>query len=155
VLSTEEMDKVIETDKLFIDAGLSEEQALVRVPPGTPVVFAGGCECLHGSVLSGRAMDDRACVAIVIRVMELLQGKASDADLYCLLAVQEELGTRGASVGAFSVDPDMAVVLDVTHAQNADEKREERTFPMGKGGAIGVGPNMSRRLSDRQTHRLA
>lgn len=148
VLSTEDMDKVIETDKLFIDTGLSEEQATERVPLGTPVVFAGSCECLHGSALCSRALDDRACVAILIRVMELLKGSELEADLYCLLAVQEELGTRGASVGAYCVDPDIAVVLDVTHARTPDAKKEE-ALPMGKGAAIGVGPNMSRRLSDR------
>lgn len=147
ILSAEEMDKAVEPDKLFIDAGLSAETAEARVPPGTPVVFAGSCEKLHGDVLSGKALDDRACAAVLIRVMERLKDTPLRADICCLLASQEELGMRGAAVGAFSAEPALAIALDATHARTPDAKKWE-TLPMGLGPAIGVGPNMNRRVTE-------
>jgi putative aminopeptidase FrvX len=147
ILSAEEMEKAIEPEKLRIDVGLSAEACDARVPPGTPVVFAGGCEKLSGDVFSGKALDDRACVAILIRVMERLKDTPLRADICCLLAAQEELGMRGAAVGAFSAEPALAIALDATHARTPDAKKGE-TLPMGQGAAIGVGPNMNRRVTE-------
>jgi putative aminopeptidase FrvX len=147
ILSHEEMDRVIEADKLFIDVGMENEEAEKRIPPGTSAVFAGVCSRLGKTCISGKALDDRACVAIVIATMEALRDRELSADIYCLVSVQEELGLRGAETGAYSVRPDMAIVLDATHAHTPDSKRWE-ALDMGGGAAIGVGPNMNRALTE-------
>ena len=147
ILDREEMDKSIDAKKLCIDVGLSEEEARKRVPLGTPAVFAAACRELGGRQLCGKALDDRACLAVMIRTMERLQGRQLGADIVCLVAVQEELGLRGAVTGAFSVAPDWAVTLDVTHAGTPDAKKSE-TMELGAGAAIAVGPNMSRTMTD-------
>ena len=146
VLSSEDMDKSIDVDKLLIDVGLTEE-SVKKIPQGTPVVFAGGVENLGASNLCGKAMDDRACTATIIKTMEKLHGRKLDVDIYVLFSVQEELGLRGATTGAFAVEPDMAVAVDVTHAFTPDAKKHE-TVEMGKGVAIGVGPNMNQNITD-------
>ena len=146
VLSSEDMNKSIDVDKLFIDVGLTEE-GVKKIPLGTPVVFAGGIERLGALNLCGKAMDDRACTATVIKAMENLHGRKLDVDVYVLLSVQEELGLRGATTGTFSVEPDMAIAVDVTHAFTPDAKKHE-TVEMGKGVAIGVGPNMNQNITD-------
>lgn len=145
-LKAEDMDKSIDSKKLFIDVGLSAERARELVPLGTPAVFAGSAECFGENEICSKALDDRACVAIIIKIMEELSSRAPALDVYCLISTQEELGMRGAITGAFAVEPDYAVALDVTHAATPDSKKGE-TMDMGKGAAIGVGPNMSRRLS--------
>lgn len=147
-LSAEDMEKALGTDKLFVDVGLSEEAVKEKVPLGTPAVFAAGCEELgHSGRICGKALDDRACAAIVIKAMEYLTGKALDVDVYVLLSAQEEVGGRGAQTGVFSIAPDLAIAIDVTHARTPDAKKEE-TLEMNKGVAIGVGPNMNQSITD-------
>ncbi len=145
-MTSEDMDKSIDTKKLFIDVGLSAERAKQLVPLGTPVVFVGGAECFGEHQICSKALDDRACVAIIIKVMETLAQKNLGLDVYCLISTQEELGMRGAITGTYSINPDFAVSLDVTHAATPDSKKGE-TMDMGKGAAIGVGPNLSRPLT--------
>ena len=147
VLEAGEADKSIPADKLFVDVGLSEDEVKKRVPLGTPIVFDGGCAHLGQSMLCGKALDDRSCVAIIIKAFEKLQGKALDVDVWALISTQEELGCRGAIPGAYGVHPDYAIALDVTHAWTPDAKKHD-TMELGKGAAVGVGPGMNRRLTD-------
>ena len=145
-LSSEDMDKSIDAKKLFIDAGLSAERAKELIPLGTAAVFAGEGECFGEHQICSMALDDRSCVAIIIKIMEALSSHSLGLDGYCLISTQEELGMRGAVTGAYAIAPDYAVALDVTHAATPDSKKGE-TMDMGKGAAIGVGPNMNRALS--------
>ncbi len=147
VLTADEQDKAIEPDKLFIDAGLKEEEAEKLVPPGTPAVFDASCERLGPARLCGKALDDRACAAILIKVMEQLAGRDLSVDVCCLISTQEEVGCRGAQTGAYAARPDLAVAVDVTHGWTPDAKKEE-TMTMGVGAAIGVGPGMTKKISD-------
>lgn len=147
VLKGEEMDKSVPLDKLTIDVGLSQEEAERLVPPGTPAVFAAGCEELGRGRLCGKALDDRSCAAILIKAFEDLSAMDLPADVYLLISTQEEVGGRGAITGAWSVDPDYAIVVDVTHARTPDAK--DVTTDLGKGAAIGIGPNMNRAMTKR------
>ncbi len=147
-LTEDEMEKSIDADKLFIDVGLTQEEAEARVPLGTPVVYAGGVTELTENVLCGKSLDDRSCVAIALKTMEALSEAPLNVDLACLISTQEELGTRGATVGAYNVAPDYAIALDVTFASTPDTKKGE-TMELRKGAAIGVGPNMHRALTQR------
>jgi len=146
-LTEEEMDKSIDAKKLFIDVGLSETEAIKRVPLGTAAVFAGGVEELSLGTLCGKSLDDRACAAIIIQVMERLSKKEPKVDICCLFSTQEELGTRGAVTGAYGVNPDYAVAVDVTFASTPDTKKGE-TMELRQGAAIGVGPNMNRKITN-------
>jgi endoglucanase len=147
ILSGEDMDKTIDTEKLFIDVGLNENEAKLRVPPGTPAVFAGKADKIGDGVICGKSLDNRVCAAIIIKLMEILSSKKLNADIYCLFSVQEELGARGAITGAFGINPDYAVVIDATFATTPDSGKAQ-TLKMGKGAAIGVGPNMNRNITD-------
>ena len=146
-LTKEEQGKPLAADKLYIDVGLTQEQAVERVPLGTPAVYGGGVQRLGAEMLCGKSMDDRSCVAVIIKLMEALQNAELDMDVYCLISTQEELGTRGAVTGAYGAAPDYAIVLDVTHAETPDAPKH-KTFKLGGGAAVGVGPNFNRRLTD-------
>ncbi|MDR1131348.1 MAG: M42 family peptidase [Oscillospiraceae bacterium] len=146
VLSSGDMDKAIDPEKLFIDVGLSEEAAEKRIPLGTPAVYAGGIETLNGSVICGKSLDDRSCVAILLQLMKRLSGEDLSVDVCCLLSTQEELGMRGAAAGVYGIDPDYAIVLDVTFAAAPDFKGPE-TLELRRGAAIGIGPGMDRGLT--------
>ncbi len=144
-LRKEEMDQSISEDKLYIDVGLSQEDAERLIPPGTPAVFAAGCEDFGKNQLCGKALDDRSCAAILLKVFEEVSGKELDTDVVLLLSAQEEVGCRGAVTGAWSIAPDYAVIVDVTFAKTPDGK--DVLTEMGKGAAIGIGPNMNRTIT--------
>ena len=145
--SSSSADRALEPDRLLIDVGMGQEYAKSHIPLGTPVIFASGCEQFNENLICGKALDDRACVAILLRTMERLREAALDVDLYCLISTQEEVGLRGAITGTYAIEPDYAIAVDVTHAYTPDAKRE-KTLTMGEGAAIAVGPNMNRAFTN-------
>ncbi|MBQ3276003.1 MAG: M20/M25/M40 family metallo-hydrolase [Oscillospiraceae bacterium] len=149
VLSEADRSKPIPMDKLFIDAGFaSEEEARAAVPQGTPACYRTPCFPLGEHQLCSRSLDDRSCVAILLAVMERTREKRLRADVAVHLAVQEEVGGRGALPGTYGIHPDFGVALDVTFGNTPDAPRGT-TLKMNGGAAIGVGPVMSRTISDR------
>ncbi len=146
VLTAEEREKAIEVKNLYIDAGLSAEEAGKLVPPGTPGTFVGAPFMLGDEFICSKALDDRSCVAIMIEVAERLKNVPLNMNVIYMASVQEELGCRGAAAGAFSAAPDYCIALDVTHAETPDEK-STRVVKSGGGAAIGVGPNMDRKMT--------
>ena len=145
-LSEADMEKPIPLERLYIDVGLTQEEAVKRVPLGTNVVFNSPAGLLGEDSLCGAALDDRSCCAIVFKVMEALSGQNLAADIICLFSVQEELGTRGAVTASYGARPDYAIVLDVTFGAQPDAPKH-KTRALGCGAAIGVGPNLNRRLT--------
>ena len=150
IQSGSDMDKSVPVSESYIDVGLSQEEAEKLIPIGTPITFRGSCFPLGEELLCGKAMDDRACFAILLDVMERLQGKDLHVDVYVLGSTQEETSSAGAVTAAYGVAPEMCVAVDVTHGATPDAKKEE-TFPLGDGPVVGVGPNCVRWMSDRFT----
>lgn len=141
-------DKSVPVSELFIDTGLSQDEIQGRIPVGTPCVFRHNIFSLGDHQLCGKAMDDRACFVTLIRAVELLQDKQLDVDLYVLGSTREEVSSAGASTAVYRINPDCCIAVDVTHGKTPDSPRE-RTCLMGGGPAIGVGPNMTRWMTER------
>ena len=148
VQTREDMDKSIPIRELCLDVGLSQEEAERRVPVGTPAVFRGGCFPLGQELICGKSLDDRACFAALLGALELLKDRRLDVDLYVLGSVCEEVDSTGAVTAAYGVVPDLCAAVDVTHGDSPDAPKE-KTFPLGKGPVIGVGPNCTRWMEQR------
>jgi len=148
LLKEEDREKSIPLDELYIDVGLSQELAENTIPVGTPIVYRESCFDLGKNQMCGKAMDDRACFVSLLRAAELLQDKQLDVDLYILGSTFEEVGGAGAKTGVFSIDPDWCVAVDVTHGKTPDIPKE-KVLKMAGGPAIGVGPNMTRWMTER------
>lgn len=147
-LSHGDMEKALGVDQLYIDIGMTQDEAKEAVPVGTPCVFAGGVMTMGEGSLCGKALDDRSCAGIIVKTMEELSSKELDVDVFCLLSVQEEVGCRGAVTGAFGIAPDYAIAMDVTFGNQPDVSKS-KCCEMGKGGAIGVGPHLNRRFTNK------
>lgn len=143
-----DMDKSLPVKDLYIDVGLSREEAEKRVPVGTPATYRGGCAPLGEDLLYGKALDDRCGFAVLLDVLERLKGKELPVDLYVLGSTQEETHSTGAITAAYEIAPRMCVAVDVTHGDSPDASKNE-TFKLGGGPVIGVGPNCARSLSGR------
>lgn len=145
-LTADEMDKPFAMDKLTIDIGMTQEEAEQKVALGTPVVFDVEPVMLGEHRLCGKSLDDRACAAIICKIMENLAGEQLNADMYYMFSAQEEVGARGGQTGAFAIAPDYAIVMDVNFAKSPDSNGYDQ-MDMGGGPAIAVGPNMNHKMS--------
>ncbi|HIH35288.1 MAG TPA: M42 family metallopeptidase [Methanosphaera sp.] len=135
ITSAEEAKKIITYKNMFIDIGAKDkEQAESLVSVGDAVVFHTDFEeCLNDLVM-GKALDNRVGCAIMTKVMQQLD---TDATVYGVGTVQEEVGLKGAKTSAFKLNPDMAIALDVTIAgDHPGVKKEEAPVKAGEGPVI-------------------
>jgi putative aminopeptidase FrvX len=147
LLPAQQRGKVIPMEQLFVDVGLAPDEVEKRVRVGDLISFRCAALELKDGLLSGKALDNRASVAAVTVCLELLAGMVHQWDVYAVATVQEEVGLFGALTSAFGVKPAIAIAVDVTFGQQAGAP-EDRTFPLGKGPTIGVGPNFHPRLRE-------
>ena len=140
--------KSVPLNELYVDVGLSQEEAERAVPVGTPMVYRAGCFPLGEEQMCGKSMDDRACFVTLLRAAELLRDKELDVELHIMGSTREEVSGAGAVVGTWAVAPDFCVAVDVTHGKTPDGPAD-KTFDLGGGPAIGVGPNMTRWMTER------
>ena len=103
-------------DKLHVDLGMSAEKVREQVCIGDLITFNTPFTELANGQVAAKSLDDRACVAILLRAAERLQKMYCEADVYFVCSSQEEVGGRGAMTAAFGVEPDCAIVLDVDFA---------------------------------------
>lgn len=138
--------KPLTTEQRGIDVGLSGDEAKQRIPLGTRVMFAPHFDRLLGDRVCSKALDDRAGVAAVLRALELLKEVDRPCHVAALLSVQEEVGMRGAGAAAFAINPDAAIVTDVSFAYTPDTDRA-KCGVMGGGAMLGVSPFLDERLT--------
>ena len=101
--------------ELFVDLGMSAEDVQQRVRIGDMVTLKPSFQDL-GDAVSSKAVDDRVGCWALIRTLERLQ--TPEHDVYGVFSVQEEVGLRGATASAYSLEPDIGVALDVTLAMD-------------------------------------
>lgn len=133
-LSTkEERKNVPKLDEMFIDIGAADkEDAMSVVELGEYAVFDSAYMQLQGGQVKAKAIDDRLGCAIIL---ELIESKP-EYDTWFVFTVQEEVGLRGASCAAFSLEPDMALVIESTTAADLPDAEGTKTVCKLKGGAV-------------------
>lgn len=111
-------EKVPKVHELYVDvgAGSADEVASLGIRVGHPAVYADGVERLGEHRIVGRALDNRIGGFILTEVLARLFSQRAAAHVIALNSVQEEIGGHGARMAAHRLNPDVAVVLDVTHA---------------------------------------
>ena len=135
----EELKKIITYTDLFIDIGAEskDDAADLGISIGDPIAFDVKYKNLGKAVAIGKAFDNRAGCVTMVETLKLL--KQTDCTVYAVGTVQEEVGLRGAATAAFGVDPDLALVLDVTIAGDVPGVKEFDTgVKMGKGPVLTI-----------------
>ena len=134
LVSAEEEKKVPKLDDLYVDIGAgsrAEAQELVAV--GDSVTFVSDCVPFGSGMLKAKALDDRIGCAVMMKLLE----EELPLDTTFVFTVQEEVGSRGAFGAAFSVQPELALVLETTTAADLPGVGEEqRVCAPGKGPVI-------------------
>ena len=132
--------KSFKNEELAIDTSLAKDEILKIISVGDTITLPQSVGKLGDNQLSLKTMDDRASVAVLIDVMKRISSLDLSCDVYAVAAVQEEVGCRGGKTTAFSVSPDMAIAIDVTHGITPDN--EKNAFKLGSGAVISKGPNL-------------
>lgn len=141
VLSDEERTQVIPMDELFIDVGLPEPRVRELVRPGDLVTISRKMIDLRNNLVAGKAFDDRAAIVAISEALHHLATLKHTWDIYAVINVQEEVGLRGAVTSTYTVAPDIAIALDVSHADQPNTT-DVNAVPLDAGMGIAVGPNI-------------
>jgi endoglucanase len=142
---------------IFIDIGVSKRsdaEKLLRI--GDPITLADEFDILRGDLAVARAFDNRIgtfAVAEALRLLSDTKGKLK-AEICAVSNVQEEVGLLGARQIAYSLKPDIALVVDVTHATDYPtvSKAQHGDIKIGGGPAVTHGgcnhPEIVKRIEE-------
>ena len=145
ILSDEERKKAYPVRDLYVDVGLAPEETMRLVPAGTPIQLTSETMELLNGRMASKTMDDRACCAIMLECAMQMQRRAHDADIYYVCSSREETDCLGAITSAYRINPDMAIVLDVTHG-SMEGCAPGETCPVDV-TPLSVGPNLHEKLT--------
>jgi putative aminopeptidase FrvX len=129
----EDAGRVPTMDQLYIDVGATgKDDCPVKV--GDVAIFHQGLESM-GNRLIAKSLDDRIGCAVLVETLRRL--KRTPHEVYFVFSVQEEVTSVGARTTAYSIDPDLALAVDVTSTGDTP-KALPMAVEMGKGPAIKV-----------------
>lgn len=130
---------VLKAPELRIDTGHGSKQAVeaagIRI--GTPVVYRPHVMELAGDRIAGTSVDDRAGCAVLLEVARALADRADGPTVHVVFSVQEEFNLRGAVVAAQTLEPDIAIQIDLMLATDTPEMADRGEM------VLGGGPGMS------------
>ena len=153
LIKQEDRKKPIKMEELFIDVGLtSADEVKKYISVGDYVILKQECVAFKGNKrICSKAFDDRAgCFVLIKLIMDLSKEQNKlDKDLIFEFATQEEIGVRGATVGAYKISPDIGVIVEVSHAIDFPgiSKEKHHECSLGSGVSIRVGPNLYPKLT--------
>lgn len=150
LMDDEDRKKVPKKHEIWIDIGArSKKDALERVAIGDVATYDHEHEMIHGSVGTARAFDNKVGAYIVGETLiRLAREKKLAAKVVSVATSQEEIGVRGATTAAYSVNPHIAVAIDVGHATDhpdCDNRRFGET-KLGGGPIICRGANINPKI---------
>ncbi|CAH0998856.1 Putative aminopeptidase YsdC [Neolewinella maritima] len=138
IMKPDERSKVVPITDYFIDLGLPKEEVDKLVGVGDPITRERELVEI-GHCVTGKSLDNRVSVFILLEVLRELKGQDIPYDLYATFTVQEEVGLRGAMGSVSHIDPDFGFGLDVTIAYDVPGGApQERVTCLGGGAAIKV-----------------
>ncbi|MBE6990962.1 MAG: M42 family metallopeptidase [Ruminococcaceae bacterium] len=119
---------------MYIDIGASGKQEAEKIVSiGDTAVYDTPCDHI-GSLIVSPYLDNRIGCYVLIRALMNLKG--SENDCWFVFSTQEEIGIRGAKTAAYTVDPDMAIAVDVAGVYDTPGCETNADTAIGKGPII-------------------
>ena len=146
-LQTPEDRKVVpEIKNLWVDIAVKDgDEARSLVSIGDPITVVLGFRELRNGLAAAPGMDNKVGAWTVISAAERIAARNPQAAVFAVSTVQEEIGLRGVQTSAHQIDPQLGIVVDVTHATDCpsiDENQYGR-IKLGKGPVLYRGPNVN------------
>jgi putative aminopeptidase FrvX len=147
--AAEDRARVLPFEKLYIDIGARDkDEALREAPLGSYAYFDTPCTPFGDGYVCAKALDDRVGC---LNLLKVLEGEYA-CDVTCAFVTQEEVGLRGAAGAGFRVQPDIAIILEGTAANDrGDVPAALQVCGAGKGVAVSFMDNAS--IADRDLFR--
>lgn len=139
---------------IHVDVGASskEEVEKMGIHVGSVMTFEDELMELNDTFFVGRALDNRMGGFMIAEVARRIKEKKIELPfgLYVVNAVQEEIGLRGAEMISRRIDPDVAIVTDVTHDTHSPmyDKKQQGDIACGSGPTISYAPAVQNNLRD-------
>ncbi len=150
LMDEEDRKKVPKKHEIWIDIGArSKKEALARVAIGDVATYDHELQMIHGSVGTARAFDNKVGAYIVGETLiRLAKEKKLAAKIVSVATSQEEIGVRGATTAAYSVNPHIAVAIDVGHATDHPDcdNRKYGETKLGGGPILCRGANINPKI---------
>jgi putative aminopeptidase FrvX len=147
LLREEERKKVASIPDLHIDIGARDgKQAAGMVHVGDVAVIDAAPVELPNGRLTARALDNRLGSFVALEAARLVaEAGGAKWELAAVAAAQEETTFGGSRTSAFSLKPDAAIVLDVTHATDAPgiDVKGAGKHELGSGPVISRGSTLN------------
>ena len=135
-IERKEHEKTLPVEKMFIDIGaVGREDAKKQVGVGDVAAVYAPYR-VNGPILRGGWLDDRVGCFVLLEVMQNIDTFVND--LFFVFSAQEEVGLRGATTAAYSIQPDMGLVVDVTVSSDLPEGESGGSCALGKGVGIKI-----------------
>ncbi|MGB1283210.1 MAG: M42 family metallopeptidase [Polaribacter sp.] len=141
-------------DNIFIDVGCAtkDEVEKMGVHVGCVITYPDEFHILNDDKFVCRALDNRMGGFMIAEVARLLKENKKELPfgLYITNSVQEEIGLRGAEMITNTIQPNVAIVTDVTHDTTTpmiDKKKAGHT-EIGKGPVVAYAPAVQQKLRD-------
>jgi endoglucanase len=154
LMDEDDRKKVPKKHEIWIDIGAKNKaDALKRVSIGDVATYDHELELIHGSIGTARAFDNKVGAYIVGETLIRLarEKKPPAAKVVAVATTQEEIGVRGATTSAYSVNPHIALAVDVGHATDHPDcdPRKHGETKLGAGPILCRGPNINPKVYDR------
>ncbi len=141
IMEDDERKKPVKIKDMFIDVGArdADDAAALGVEIGSIVTMAAGLTDMANGLVTGKALDDRAGVAMMVAALQRLADRDVAATVYAVGTVQEEVGLKGARTSAFGLDPDVALVSETTiPGDHPEVSAQQRHVELDKGPVLTV-----------------
>ncbi|MEA1936819.1 MAG: M42 family metallopeptidase [Patescibacteria group bacterium] len=141
IMKAEEMKKVIEIGEMYIDIGAKNKKDVekIGVQIGDTITLDRKFKVLANGIVTGKALDNRAGMTIMIEAARLLSKSKTKATVNFVGTVQEEIGLKGARTAAYALNPDVAVAVDTTiPGDHPGVEKKYSALEIGKGSVITV-----------------
>jgi len=141
-------------DNIFIDVGAKDKDEVEKmgIHVGCVITYPDEFHILNGDKFVCRALDNRMGGFMIAEVARLLKEnkKKLPFGLYITNSVQEEIGLRGAQMIAEHIQPNVAIVTDVTHDTTTPmiDKKKQGHAEIGAGPVIAYAPAVQQKLRD-------
>lgn len=140
----------IDISDLWIDIGTSsKEETEQLVSIGDCVVFDSSMTLLHNGNVTAKGLDNAVGIVTLLEIASKLPSKLEYT--ICLVAsIQEEIGLRGAITAAYTVQPNICIAVDVTHATDCPSMNKSKygDIRLGEGCVIPFGADMTPEIQD-------
>ena len=143
--------KELKAEDLIIDIGAKDAADARRyIREGDPVHLNTYHQELLNDRLCARAIDDRGCAFIILEALKRAKDLGCKIGVYCATTVGEETTMRGAHWAAARVEPDVAIAVDVTYAQDypGTDPAESGDVKLGSGPVLCNGSIANKKLND-------